>query len=85
MRCPQAKTPTPIILAVFVFIEPTGATTMRRLSAAPPATTADYIGSTEGPHQIDEATADRIDEATEPAFFQDADGWRHFFDMNPPR
>jgi len=58
---------------------------MRRLSAAPPATAADYLGSTEGPHQIDEATADRIDEATEPAFFQDEDGHRHFFDMNPPR
>jgi hypothetical protein len=85
MMCPQAKTPTPIILAVFVFIEPTGAHTMRRLSAAPPATAADYLGSTEGPDRIDEATADRIDEAIEPAFFQDADGWRHFFDMNPPQ
>ena len=52
-------------------------TTMRRLSAAPPATAADYLGSTEGP--------DRIDEAAEPAFFQDADGWKHFFDMNPPQ
>jgi hypothetical protein len=60
-------------------------TTMRRLSAAPPATAADYIGSTEGPHQIDEATADRIDEAAAPAFFQDADGHKHFFDMNPPQ
>jgi hypothetical protein len=38
---------------------------MRRLSAAPPATAADYLGSTEGPDRIDEATADRIDEATE--------------------
>jgi hypothetical protein len=71
-----------------VFIEPTGAdtmnsTTMRRLAAAP--TAADYLGSTEGPHQISEETADRIEEAAEPAFFQDADGHRHFFDMSPPQ
>ena len=57
--------------------------TMRRLSAAP--TAADYLGSTEGPHQISEETADRIEEAAEPAFFQDADGHRHFFDMSPPQ
>jgi hypothetical protein len=71
-----------------VFIEPAGAhtmntATMRRLSAAP--TAADYLGSTEGPDRIDEATADRIDEAAAPAFFQDADGHKHFFDMNPPQ
>jgi hypothetical protein len=56
---------------------------MKRLNSAPDH--ADYLGSTEGPDQLDEATADRIDEAANPAFFQDADGHRHFFDMNPAR
>jgi hypothetical protein len=85
MTFQQGKTPPLITHAGYASIKPTGAHTMRRLSAAPPATAADYLGSTEGPDRIDEATADRIDEATEPAFFQDADGWRHFFDMNPPQ
>jgi hypothetical protein len=60
-----------------------GAHHMKRLNSAPEH--ADYLGSTEGPDQLSEATADRIDEAIEPAFFQDADGHRHFFDMNPAR
>jgi len=46
---------------------------------------AAYIGSTEGPDQISEETADRIDEAGEPVFFQDEDGHKHFFDLQPAR
>jgi hypothetical protein len=42
---------------------------------------ATYIGSTEGPNTMSEATADEIDRAAEPAFFKDEDGSRHFFEL----
>lgn len=42
---------------------------------------ATYLGSTEGPDTMSEATADEIDRAAEPAFFEDQDGSRHFFDL----
>jgi hypothetical protein len=42
---------------------------------------ATYIGSTEGPDTMAEAVADEIDRAAEPAFFQDQDGTRHFFEL----
>ena len=41
------------------------------------------IGSTEGPDQISEETADRLADATAPAYIQDEDGHRHFFDLCP--
>lgn len=44
---------------------------------------AAYIGSTEGPDTMSEATADRLDDATAPAYIQDQDGTRHFFDLCP--
>lgn len=44
---------------------------------------AAYIGSTEGPDTMSEATADRLDDATAPAYTQDQDGTRHFFDLCP--
>jgi hypothetical protein len=44
---------------------------------------AEYIGSTEGPSQMSEDLADRIDDAIEPAYTQDADGTRHFFELCP--
>ncbi len=43
--------------------------------------TAAYIGSTEGPDTMSEATADELDRAAEPAFFKDEEGTRHFFDL----
>lgn len=43
--------------------------------------TATYLGSTEGPDTMSEATADEIDRAAEPAFFKDQDGSRHFFEL----
>lgn len=44
---------------------------------------AAYIGSTEGPDTMSKATADRLDDATAPAYIQDQDGTRHFFDLCP--
>lgn len=44
---------------------------------------ADYIGSTEGADRIAEAVADRLDRAAAPAYIQDADGTRHYFDLDP--
>ncbi len=54
---------------------------MKRITHAP--ADAAYIGSTEGPDTMSEETADRIDDATAPAFTQDQDGTRHFFDLCP--
>ena len=54
---------------------------MKRIQHAP--ADAAYIGSTEGPDQISEETADRIEDATAPAYIQDEDGRRHFFDLCP--
>jgi hypothetical protein len=54
---------------------------MKRITHAP--ADAAYIGSTEGPDQISEETADSIDDATAPAYIQDPDGCRHFFDLCP--
>jgi hypothetical protein len=54
---------------------------MKRITQAP--ADAAYIGSTEGPDQISEETADRIEDATAPAYIQDEDGHRHFFDLCP--
>ena len=42
-----------------------------------------YIGSTEGPDWMSEETADRLNDATAPAYIQDEDGHRHFFDLCP--
>ena len=44
---------------------------------------AAYLGSTEGPDQMSEETADRLDDATAPAYIKDTDGRRHFFDLCP--
>jgi hypothetical protein len=54
---------------------------MKRITHAP--ADAAYIGSTEGPDQISEETADRLNDATAPAYIQDPDGCRHFFDLCP--
>jgi hypothetical protein len=54
---------------------------MKRITHAP-ADSA-YIGSTEGPDQMSEETADRLNDATAPAYIQDEDGHRHFFDLCP--
>lgn len=43
--------------------------------------TAVYLGSEHGDGSIEEATADAINEAIEPAFFRDEDGQRHYFDL----
>ena len=42
-----------------------------------------YIGSTEGPDWMSEETADRLNDATAPAYIQYEDGHRHFFDLCP--
>jgi len=52
---------------------------MQRINHAPEG--AYYIGSTEGPDQMSEATADAIGEAMQPAYLQDSDGVRHYFDL----
>jgi|GEM_PF-6422695 len=44
---------------------------------------AAYLGSTEGPVQMSEETAGRLDDATAPAYIKDDDGHRHFFDLCP--
>jgi hypothetical protein len=54
---------------------------MKRIEHAP-ADSA-YIGSTEGPNTMSEETADRLNDATAPAYIQDEDGHRHFFDLCP--
>jgi hypothetical protein len=54
---------------------------MKRITHAPQDSA--YIGSTEGPDQISEETADRIEDATALAYIQDPDGCRHFFDLCP--
>lgn len=54
---------------------------MRKIDHAPAG--AAYIGSSEGRDQISEETADRLSDATAPAYIQDEDGTRHFFDLCP--
>jgi hypothetical protein len=54
---------------------------MKRIQHAPQDSA--YIGSTEGPDTMSEETADRLDDATAPAYIQDEDGNRHFFDLCP--
>jgi hypothetical protein len=44
---------------------------------------AAYIGSSEGRDQVSEETADHLSDATAPAYIQDEDGTRHFFDLCP--
>ena len=44
---------------------------------------AAYLGSTDPTGTIDERAADQIDAATAPVFFDDTDGTRHFFDLQP--
>jgi hypothetical protein len=43
--------------------------------------TAIYLGSENGGGEMEEATADAIADAIEPAFFRDEDGQRHYFDL----
>ena len=54
---------------------------MKRYNADTLPHSAEYIGSTEGPDTMSEETADRIDDATAPAYIQDQDGTRHFFEL----
>jgi hypothetical protein len=54
---------------------------MKRYTADTLPHDAAYIGSTEGPDQMSEETADRIEDATAPAYIQDQDGTRHFFEL----
>ena len=42
---------------------------------------AAYIGSTEGPDQMSEELADRIDDTIAPAYIQEPDGSRSFFEL----
>lgn len=44
---------------------------------------AAYIGSTEGADHIAEAVADQLDRAAAPAYIQDDDGTKHYFDLEP--
>jgi hypothetical protein len=44
---------------------------------------AAYIGSTEGPDRISTQVLELIDETTAPAYIQDPDGTRHFFELCP--
>jgi hypothetical protein len=43
--------------------------------------TAIYLGSENGGGEMEEATADAIADAIEPAFFRDEDGQRYYFDL----
>jgi hypothetical protein len=56
---------------------------MKRYTPDTLPASAAYLGSTEGPDTISEETADRIEDATAPAYIQDEDGHRHFFDLCP--
>jgi hypothetical protein len=42
---------------------------------------AEYIGSTEGPHQMSEELADRLDDTIAPAYITEPDGSRSFFEL----
>lgn len=42
-----------------------------------------YIGSTEGPDRISTQVLNLIDESIAPAYIQDGDGTRHFFELCP--
>jgi hypothetical protein len=44
---------------------------------------AAYIGSTEGPDLISTQVLDLIDDTIAPAYVQDADGTRHFYELCP--
>ena len=44
---------------------------------------AQYIGSTEGPDTISTQVQDLIDDTIAPAYIQDQDGTRHFFELCP--
>lgn len=42
---------------------------------------AAYLGSTEGPHQMSEELADRLDDTIAPAYITEPDGSRSFFEL----
>jgi hypothetical protein len=44
---------------------------------------AAYIGSTEGPDRISTLVLDLLDDTVAPAYTQDQDGTRHFFELCP--
>ena len=44
---------------------------------------AAYIGSTEGPDQMSEELADRIEDTIAPAYITEPDGSRSFFELCP--
>lgn len=54
---------------------------MKRYTADTMPHSADYIGSTEGPDQMSEELADLLADAIAPAYIQDEDGTRHFFEL----
>ena len=54
---------------------------MKRYNADTLPHSAEYIGSTEGPDQMSEETADRLDDAIAPAYIQEPDGSRSFFEL----
>ena len=45
--------------------------------------TAAYIGSEQPDGTMTEAAADALDRAREPITYRDAEGIRHFFDLQP--
>lgn len=44
--------------------------------------TAIYLGSENGAGELEELTADAIENAIAPVCFRDAEGQRHYFDLN---
>lgn len=44
---------------------------------------AAYIGSTEGPDRISTQVQELLDDTVAPAYIQDQDGTRHFFELCP--
>jgi hypothetical protein len=56
---------------------------MKRYTADTLPASAAYIGSTEGPDRISTQVLDLIDDTTAPAYIQDPDGTRHFYELCP--
>jgi len=56
---------------------------MKRYTAETIPASAAYIGSTEGHETISESVADMLNDTIAPAYVQDEDGTKHFFELCP--
>ena len=56
---------------------------MKRYTPQTLPASAAYIGSTEGPDRMSQALAEILADTIAPAYMQESDGTRHFFELCP--